>query len=89
MGWWPRQSPLDSLAEEKGWEPAETEAARAPGTEDQRGESCTEPQTADWYMCVRKPPEVRKEPSRKTRGDSVHTGQEIVPVPRSQTGENT
>lgn len=83
MGRGPRQSPLDTLAKEKGWEPGETEATRAPGTEDQRGESCTEPQTADQCMCVRKPPEARKEPFRKSRGDSARAGL------GNQTGENT
>lgn len=46
-----RQSPLDCLAKGKDWEPGEIEATRAPETEDQRGENCTECQTVDQHMC--------------------------------------
>lgn len=39
--------------------------------------------------CVRKLPVARKEPFRKIRGDSAHTGLGTVPVPRSQPGKTS
>lgn len=75
------------LAEERGRESRETEVARVPGARTREERSAQRTWPPGQLRCVRTLPEAGKEPPRRTRGDSAHTGLGRAPVPRSQPGE--
>lgn len=77
----PRQRSLDSLAEERAGSLGRLKQPELLGQRTREERAAQNPR-----QLIN---EARKEPSRKTRGDSAHTGLRIVPVSRTQTGENT